>query len=97
MPVLGSFPSKECLDLLKSWDVKYVLVGSQAYDAGWGDLPDQTWQSVQAQIEASPSLHFVGVSYDQPFWRDERVSDLIYGSPPPVPVLIDKVYVYELR
>jgi len=97
MPVLGSFPSKECLDLLKSWDVKYVLVGSQAYDAGWGDLPDQSWESVQAQIEASPALHFVGVSYDQPFWRDERVSDLIYGSPPPVPVLIDKVYVYELR
>lgn len=97
MPVLGSFPSDECLSLLQSWGVTHVLVGSGAYDAGWGDIADQTWDTVQEQIDASSRLQFVGVIYDEPFWRDERVSHIIRGSPPVVPVLVDKVYVYELQ
>jgi hypothetical protein len=97
LPTLGTFPSEESLALLKSWGVTHVLVGSGAYDAGWGDQRGQTWERVRAQIEASGRLRFVGVIYEQPLWRDERVSQVIYGSPPVVPVLVDKIYIYELH
>jgi len=97
MPTLATFPSEESLKLLKSWGVTHIAVGSQAYDAGWGDQQGQTWETVRAQIEANRNLKLVGVTYDEPFWRDEHVSGIIYGSPPVVPILVDKVYVYELR
>lgn len=97
MPTLATFPSEQSLKLLKSWGVTHIAVGSQAYDAGWGDQQGQNWEVVRAQIEATKNLKLVGVTYDEPFWRDERVSGIIYGSPPVVPILVDKVYVYELR
>jgi len=97
MPVLATFPSEECLALLKSWGVSHVIVGSQAYDAGWGDRPEQSWDVVRGQIEASSRLRLVSITRDEPFWRDERISGVIYGNPPVVPVLVDKLYVYELQ
>ena len=97
MPILASFPSDRSLDVLKSWGVSHVLVGSRAYDAGWGDVAGQTWEQVLAEIETTLRLHPVGVIYDEPFWHDERVSHIIRDSPPVVPILVDKVYVYELR
>jgi hypothetical protein len=103
MPLLGTFPSEESLRLLQSWGVTHVIVGSGAYDAGWGDRPDQTWRMVEEEIQAreqagvSPYLHFVGILYDEPFWHGEQVSHLMVGNPPVTPILVDKVYVYELR
>ena len=96
MPVLGSFPSEECLDLLESWGVTHIVVASQAYNAGWGDLPGQDWDVVRQQIAATGRLSLVAEMEDQPFWRDERVSDILYGNPPVVPVLVDHVYIYGL-
>jgi hypothetical protein len=97
MPVLGTFPSEECLALLKSWGVSHIVVGSQAYDAGWGDQPRQTWDSVRTQIESSSRLRLVSIARDEPFWRDERISGVIYGNPPVTPILVDKIYIYELQ
>jgi len=97
MPILGTFPSRESLDLLASWGVTHVIVGSGAYDAGWGDQVDQTWITVREEIEATGRLSFLGVAYDEPIWKDERVSDIMYGNPPVVPLLVDKVHVYELK
>ncbi len=97
MPVLSTFPSKECLDLLASWGVTHVLVGSGVYDAGWGDEDYQTWDSVRAQIEASGRLELVGVTQEEPYWQNERVSQIIHGNPPVVPVLVDRVYIYKLE
>jgi len=97
MPVLGTFPSEECLALLKAWGVSHIVVGSQAYDAGWGDQPGQTWDSVRTQIESSGRLRLVSITRDEPFWRDERISGVIYGNPPVTPILVDKIYIYELQ
>jgi len=96
MPVLGSFPSEESLDLLESWGVTHIVVASQAYDAGWGDLPGQDWATVGQQIAAEARLRPVAEIEDQPFWRDERVSHVLFGNPPVVPLLVDHVYIYEL-
>jgi hypothetical protein len=97
MPTLATFPSPESLDLLASWGVTHIVVGSGAYDAGWGDQPDQTWATLEAQIERSSRLVPIGIATDRPFWRDERVSQVIQGSPPVIPILVDKTYLYELR
>ena len=97
MPLLAEFPSREALQLLKSWGVRYVVVGSGAYDAGWGDAQGQNWASVEAGIGKLPYLHLLGVAFDEPIWRDEWVSNIIYGNLPVDPILVDKVYVYELR
>ena len=97
MPVLGTFPSEDSLSILSSWGVTHVVVGSGSYDAGWGDVEGQTWRSVEQQIQATGRLELIGVVLDEPFWRDERVSQIIRRSPPVEPILVDKVYVYELR
>ena len=103
MPLLGTFPSAESLRLLQSWGVTHVIVGSGAYDAGWGDQPDQSWRVVEEEIQAreqagvSPYLHFIGILYDEPFWHGERVSPMMVGNLPVTPILVDKIYVYELR
>jgi len=103
LPTLAGFPSRECLDQLTEWGVTHVIVGSGAYDAGWGDQAGQTWEILREQIEArnqddaGPKLHSIGVVVDEPIWRDETVSDVIVGSPPVDPILVDKLYVYELK
>ncbi|MFH1085729.1 MAG: hypothetical protein V1772_08210 [Chloroflexota bacterium] len=94
---LASFPSDACLDLLATWGVTHVVVGSRAYDAGWGDQRGQTWAAVQAHIAATPRLALAGVAEDEPFWRDERVSPVVQGNLPVIPILVDRVYIYELR
>jgi hypothetical protein len=93
---LGQFPNADSLDMLASWDVRYVLVGSRAYSEGWGDLPDQTWRSIQQAISASGRLHQVQVFEEIPFWRDERVSNVLSKELTPDPISVDRVYVYEL-
>jgi len=97
MPLLAEFPSEATLQLLKSWGVRYVVAGSGAYDAGWGDQAGQTWASVESGIQATERLVPIGVALDEPIWRDEWVSDIIVGSLPVQPILVDKLYVYELR
>ncbi len=96
MPVLGRFPSAETLDLLRSWDVRYVVVGVGAYEAGLGDLPGETWAQVAEGIEQSARLRLVYTAEELPVWRGERVADLIRGNLPVQPVVVDRVQVYEL-
>lgn len=93
---LGRFPEAAALDMLKAWGVRYVLVGSQAYAQGWGDLPGQTWQGVEQAINAAGRLKLVQVFDDDVFWKDETVSGVLQKELTPVPISADKVYVYEL-
>jgi hypothetical protein len=97
MPLLAEFPSRDTLELLLAWGVRYVVVGSGAYGAGWGDQEGQTWASVEAEIARSPHLTLLGVTFDEPVWRDEWVSSIIQGNLPVEPLLVDKLYVYELK
>ncbi|MGM0401469.1 MAG: hypothetical protein ACQEQT_09245, partial [Chloroflexota bacterium] len=97
MPVLETFPDKECLSLLKDWGATHVVVASEAYDSGWGDGEVQTWNVMQRQIDASPRLQFIGVILEEDFWRDERVSHVLKGNMPVDSVVYSRVYLYELR
>jgi hypothetical protein len=95
-PVLNRFPSAETLDLLQVWGVRYVVVGQGAYEAGWGDLPGQTWEQVRAHIDSSRRLRRVYETDELPVWEGERVSDLLRGNLPVQPIVSDHVLVYEL-
>ena len=77
MPTLATFPSEECLATLRSWGVTHVVVGSGAYDAGWGDRAGQSWKSLERELSAAPGLSLAAVAVDEPIWRDEWVSAII--------------------
>jgi hypothetical protein len=94
---LATFPSEQAILLLKGWKVRYVIVGSGAYDANWGDKSGQTWDAVRRAIAATPDLRLVTTIEETPFWRDEWVSEVVYGSAPVVPALTDRLFIYELR
>jgi len=93
---LANFPSDETLDLLRTWGVRWVLVGERAYDEGWGDLPDQNWSTISAAIQASGRLRLIKTMQEEPLWFGERVSDVIEGCVPVDPISVDTVHVYEL-
>jgi len=93
---LGRFPEPACLDMLKAWGVRYIIVGSRSYAEGWGDLPGQTWESMRKTTEASGRLRLVQTFDEIPFWKDERVSAILRKELTPDPISVDHVYVYEL-
>ena len=93
---LGRFPEAASLDMLREWGVRYVMVGAGAFGAGWGDVPGQTWESVEKDINASGRLKLVQVFDEEPFWKDETVSAAVRNELTPVPISVDRVYVYEL-
>jgi len=93
---LADFPSDETLNLLRTWGVRWVLVGEGAYDQGWGDLPNQDWRTISEAIESSGRLRPVMTVQEEPLWFGERVSDVIEGCVPVDPISVDKVHVYEL-
>ena len=56
-PVLSRFPASETLDLLRWWDVKYVIVDEAMYRSGaefWGVR--HTWKTLQPVIASSSRL-----------------------------------------
>lgn len=93
---LGQFPSAPSLDLMDSWGVRYIVVGSQAYDQGWGDLPGQSWGGMQKAIADSGRLRLIDVFEEKPFWRHESVSSVLHKELTPRPISADTVFVYEL-
>ena len=72
------------------------MVGSRAYAEGWGDLPNQTRDSIEQAIVASGRLRLVRVFDEEVFWKDERMSAILRNELTPNPISVDKVYVYEL-
>lgn len=85
--ILWDFPSVQAIDLLRDWDVRYVLVGANSYGAKWPDI----WR----RIEQFWELHLVAIFDEEPCyhsgWLAEAWPDLAYGF------MVDRVYVYELR
>ena len=53
-PVLDRFPSQETMDMLRRWQVRYVIVSPAAYAAAW--------PQVEQQIAALPGLRLLATS-----------------------------------
>lgn len=85
-PVLDTFPSRESLDLLRSWNVRYVLLGSRTYAEAWPDL--------ERDCNESPGLRFVLTLEDESVYSGDRVLRWLPGTD--AAFLVDLIYVYEV-
>jgi hypothetical protein len=85
-PLLESFPSVESIALLKSWGVRYVLVGSRYYGA--------TWPQFEQDCSAAPGLRYVLTMDDVPIYEGDRVLHLWPGAERAF--IVDRIYVYEV-
>jgi hypothetical protein len=86
--VLEGFPGVESIKLLKSWDVRYVLVGSRYYG-------QDVWRQLESTLSSSSLLRYVQAFDDVPVYSGDRVLHLIPGTERAF--IVDRVYVYEVR
>jgi len=86
-PVLWDFPTGQAIALLRDWGVRYVLVGAKSYGAQWADVQDR--------ISQFDALRLVATFDEEPVyhsgWLSESLPD--FGRA----LIVDRVYVYELR
>jgi uncharacterized membrane protein len=84
--LLDAFPGPESITLLKSWGVRYVLVGSRYYGA--------TWAQLERDCSAAPGLRFVRTIDDVPAYAGDRLLHLLPGTERAF--IVDRIYVYEV-
>ena len=84
--VLESFPSEECIVLLKDWGVRYVLVG----ELGYG----RAWSGVERELSAATGLHHVVTLDDRPIYEGDRLLHLLPGTESAF--VVDRIRVYEV-
>lgn len=95
---LNRFPETDAIDLLASWNVRYVLVSVKAYGNEWPDT--------EKNIENQPRLSYVSSFREYPLVDEGRllgllpVSDLrpVYGTPVGGRLVFepDDIRVYEI-
>jgi hypothetical protein len=84
--VLDAFPGPESITLLKSWGVRYVLVGARYYGAKWAQL--------EQDCSATPGLRFIRAIDDVPSYTGDRVLHWLPGTERAF--IVDRIYVYEV-
>ncbi len=94
--ILGGFPSVESVQLLRSWNVRFVFVGQGAYEAGLIDTPGDTWAKVEARLAATPGLRYVRTFDEASPSIGDRLSAKLQQPLPIVPVVADRTHVYEI-
>jgi hypothetical protein len=85
-PLLDTFPSSECIALLQSWGVRYVLVGSRSYGSDWARM--------EQACASAAELRHVLTSEDTPSYEGDRVLRLLPGTERAF--VVDRIYVYEV-
>ena len=96
---VATWPSRASLDRLRSWGIRFVLVGAKSYG--------ERWPVVREGIASLQGLREVGVFEDVPTWHADR---LLRRVPPssevPVTELVsghlqaylhDEIHVYEVE
>lgn len=93
---LTAFPDQAGLQTLRSWNVRYVLIGEGAYRAGLVDVKGDTWEKVEQRLRGSPGVRYVR-TFDEPSPVSHDVLSPRLGKPwPVVPVVADRTHVYEI-
>lgn len=97
--VLRGFPDGDSLALLRDWDVRYALVGSEWYGSQWSE--------VKRQLDGSSGLRLVMTTDDEPvYYGDRLLQDVPASALVPTTesiagwtqkaYLVDRVFVYEI-
>ncbi len=84
--VLESFPDKESIALLKTWGVRYVLVGARSYGAAWPQL--------EKDLSAASGLRHALTLDDLPIYVGDRLLHFLPGTERAF--IVDRTYVYEV-
>ena len=93
---LGNFPNPEAIALLRSWHVRYVLLGQGAYEAGRVDAPGDSWDKVQERLKSTPELRYVRTFDEVMPSAGDKLSDRLTVPWLGVPVIADRTLVYEV-
>ena len=93
------WPSQRTVERLRSWGIRYVLVGAKSYG--------EAWPAVAHETDSMAEVHKVGVFGNAPIWHGDR---LLKQVPPsgdvPATELVsgqlqayldDEIHVYELE
>jgi hypothetical protein len=86
MDVLSRFPEPDCIDLLKEWDVRYVLLYAQSYG--------QAWAGLEQRVAANHNLRHVTTIQEAPVWTGDRL--LKYLPEQSWLFVVDTVHIYEI-
>ncbi len=84
--MLESFPSRESIALLKSWGVRYVLMGARSYGSAWPQL--------EQALSATTGLRHVLTLDDLPIYEGDRLLRLLPGTERAF--LVDRIHVFEV-
>ena len=84
--MLEGFPSPEGVALLRTWGVRYVLLGADSYGAAWAQI--------QARLTDAPGLRYVLTLDDRPIYEGDRLLHLLPGTERAF--VVDRIYVYEV-
>jgi hypothetical protein len=96
MQLLANFPTPEGVDLLRSWNVRYVLLGEGAYKAGMVDTPGDTWEKVQERLQNTPDLRYVRTFDEVSPAIGDRLSSKLTSPWLVVPAVVDRTDVYQI-
>ena len=96
---VAEWPSQPSLDTLRSWGIRFVLVGARSYGG--------RWPAVREGMASLQGLNEVGVFEDAPVWHGDRLlRQVAPSSDVPVTELVsgdlqaylhDEIHVYEIQ
>lgn len=96
MTPVGNFPDDASIALLRSWGVRYVLLGQGAYEAGMVDAAGDTWQKVQARLQSATGIRYVRTFEETSPVSGDSLSAKLSKPWNVVPVVADRTHVYEI-
>jgi hypothetical protein len=85
--ILETFPAAECLDLLRQWGVKYLLVGEHTYGSDW--------PAVERELQGAAGVRVRQTFDDKQVYSGDRLlklSPLMEQAE-----VVDRIHVYELE
>lgn len=93
---LSDFPNPEAVDLLRSWNVRYVLLGEGAYKAGLVDTAGDSWDKVQERLKTTSGLRYVTTFDEASPTIGDHLSARLTNPWLFIPAAIDRTHVYEV-
>ena len=76
----------ESIALLKSWGVRYILVGARNYG--------EAWPQVEKGLSVALGLRYVLTMDDLPIYEGDRLLHLLLGTERAF--IVDRIHVYEV-
>jgi hypothetical protein len=94
---LGNFPDAASIAVLRSWNVRYVFIGENAYRAGLVDARGDTWEKVQERLKTAQGLRYVRTFDEVAPGRGDILSTKLTYPWTSISMAADRTHVYEIQ